>query len=107
MNDIDNAVERMIAAILDSEAYREYDLQRNKVNQQPVLKDQINEFRRRNYELQNSSDYSSFGLFEHFEQEYEEFKQKPLVADFLAAELAFCRLMQDINIKITESLNFE
>ena len=42
-----------------------------------------------------------------FEKEYENFRQQPLVADFLAAELALCRMMQDIFGDITEALDFE
>lgn len=30
-----------------------------------------------------------------------------MVSDFLAAELAFCRMMQDINLRLTEALHFE
>lgn len=106
MNHVDSAVEQLIAAILDSDAYREYDLQRNRVNQEPELKAGIDEFRRRNYELQNASAYA-FEKLESFEREYEEFREKPLVADFLEAELAFCRMIQNINIRITEAVNFE
>ena len=42
-----------------------------------------------------------------FEKEYEKFRENPIVDDFLKAELAFCRLMQEINMIITEELDFE
>ena len=68
--------------------------------------EQIDEFRRNNYLLQCRTDID-FDKLDHFEKEYENFRQQPLVADFLAAELALCRMMQDIFSDITEALDFE
>ena len=42
-----------------------------------------------------------------FEQEFERFREDPVVDEFLRAELAFCRMMQEINLYITEAVNFE
>jgi cell fate (sporulation/competence/biofilm development) regulator YlbF (YheA/YmcA/DUF963 family) len=106
MNDIDSAIEQLVTAILESDVYREYDEVRNDVNQYPELKRQINEYRRRNYDLQQN-DNSDFDKIDAFEREYAQFRENPLVSDYLAAELSFCRMMQDINLKITNALNFE
>ena len=46
-------------------------------------------------------------LLEAFEREYANFREEPLVSEFLAAELAFCRMMQDINLHLTEAVHFE
>ena len=54
-----------------------------------------------------TDDEELFHKIEEFEREYEKFRENPIVADFLAAELGFCRMMQSVNIKITEALNFE
>ena len=45
--------------------------------------------------------------FEQFEKEYADFRENTLVSEFLAAELAFCRMMQDINLQVTEAVHFE
>ena len=37
----------------------------------------------------------------------EEFRKNPLVDAFLNAELDFCRMIQEINGKIVEAVNFE
>ena len=106
MNDIDNAMERLIIAVRESAAYREYKVQLERVKAYPELKKQIDEFRARNYEWQNSTE-CALDQLELFEREYEKFRENPLVADFLEAELAFCRMMQDINIRLTEAVQFE
>ena len=44
---------------------------------------------------------------EAFEREYEKFREDPLVEEFLDAELAFCRMMQEIDVKLAEAVDFE
>lgn len=105
MSNIDNSIQQLILAILESDSYKEYDIQRRRVNQNPELKRQIDEFRRRNFELQSNN--STLEKIDEFEREYEQFRQIPMVADFLAAELDFCRLMQDIFLKVTMAIHFE
>lgn len=106
MNNLDYAVDGLIAAILESDVYRVYREELEKVKQVPGLKEQIDEFRRRNYELQSSAD-NDFEKLDCIEKEYEDFRANPLVADFLAAELDLCRTMQNIDMRITAELKFE
>lgn len=106
MSSIDEAMNQLIAAIKESDAYRDYLTQLERVKQQPGLKEQIDDYRARNYEMQTGGD-AAFEKIAQFEREYEEFRENPYVSDFLAAELAFCRMMQDINLRITEAMNFE
>ena len=46
---------------------------------------------------------------DRFQQEYESFRDIPMVRDFLAAELAYCRTLQEILATIGDELmvNFE
>lgn len=103
---MEQALQAYIDKILESEEYREYALQRDKVKQQPQLKEQIDTFRARNYEMQTSKEMV-FEKIEAFEREYEGFREIPQVASFLAAELAFCRMMQKHNEKIMDAVDFE
>ncbi len=106
MNNIDNAVDVLISSVRESAVYSEYTEQLSKVKQFPELKKQIDEFRARNFELQNSAGLDVEKL-ELFEKEYETFREDPLVADFLGAELALCRVIQEINNRIVSAMNFD
>ena len=106
LNRLESATEEYIAAILSSEEYVTYRQELEKVKQCPELKAQIDDFRKRNFEFQQSTD-SNFSKLDSFEREYETFRENPMVSDFLAAELAFCRLMQRLNTRITAELRFE
>lgn len=106
MNKFDSAVETFIAAVMDTEEYREYDAVRNKLKQYPELKAQVDEYRKRNFMLQTDED-TAFEKIDQFEREYEDFRENPLVEEFLAGELAFCRMLQTVNLRITEAIHFE
>ncbi len=103
---IDDATDEFLSAILDSDVYTAYRAMLEKVKRQPGLKEQIDDFRKRNYEFQNSVD-NDFGKLDQFEKEYENFRADQLVSDFLAAELDLCRMMQRINTRIVAGLEFE
>lgn len=105
---IAEAAKRFIEEIRESDIYKEYDYQRTRIKKQPELFERIKDYRQKNFELQAGAQGDE--LFEKiiaFEQEYEKFRENPLVDDFLRAELAFCRMIQEINVQISEELDFE
>ena len=108
MTELDNAVESLISVIRDTDKYRRYQMEKEKVNRFPELKKQIDIFRKRNFDLQNMQNGEDlFYKMEAFDREYEQFLENPIVADFLAAELDLCRMMQDVTGRLTESRDFE
>ena len=106
MNEVEKATEALADALLNSEIYLEYKSKLDQVKQYPDLKRQIDEFRMRNFELQQSPDYA-FDKMEQFQREYQTFRENPLVSDFLAAELAFCRMVQDVEKRLVDKIDFE
>lgn len=100
------SLEQLIAAVLASDIYHEYDVQRNRVNRDPDLKAQIDDYRWKNYELQRRED-TTLEQIDRFEKEYAGFRENPAVSDFLAAELAFCRQMQEVEGHLVDAMHFE
>ncbi|NLL79509.1 MAG: YlbF family regulator [Clostridiales bacterium] len=108
MKTIEQATDEFIAMIRQTEEYQEYQIQKNKIDRYPELKQQINDYRQKNYQMQLMGDTDElFERIDEFQKEYEQFREDPLVSDFLAAELAFCRMIQEINIRIMEGVDFE
>ncbi len=103
---LDDAANALIAAILECEEYRAYRAELDRVLQFPELKAQIDEYRKQNYVLQSSADID-FEKLDRFEKEYEGFRSNPLVSEFLMAELAFCRRMQELETRVTAELDFQ
>lgn len=110
MKDFEKETDQFIEKIRQTEICREYFKQFERVKQFPELKKQIDEFRERNYRMQNEMDSDAlFDEVDRFEREYEEFRKNPIVDEFLAAELAFCRMCQEITDRISAAFaeNFD
>ena len=108
MERINKATEYLIKAIRESDSYKNYEVQKEKVKRVPDLKRKIDEFRQQNFVLQNNVEAEQlFDQVDVFGREYEDFTEIPLVNDFLEAELDLCRLLQEVNLRITESIDFD
>ena len=102
------ATQEFAQIIKSSEIYKQYIHTREMVQKQAGLFEKVNEFRRKNYQLQkNTSGDELLEKTEALNQEYAIMRSNPLVEDFLDAELAFCRMMQEVNILLTNELNFD
>lgn len=105
---VEIAADRYIEAILATEAYKEYALQRDKLLKQPELYEKVKEFRTKNYIIQIQKEGDDLlNAMDDLQREYESVREVPLVEDFLAAELAFCRMMQSLNHKVANALEFD
>ena len=106
--EVQKALEQLAQAINDSDIYQEYRRQSEKVDNTGDMREKIDEYRVRNFELQNSVQTEDLlDKLDAFEREYEKFREDPLVEEFLDAELAFCRMMQEIDVKLAEAMDFE
>ena len=106
--EVQEALGQLAQAIRDSEIYREYRRQSERVDNAGNMREQIDEYSIRNFELQNSAYTEDLrDKMEAFEREYEKVREDPLVEEFLDAELAFCRMMQEIDVKLAEAVDFE
>lgn len=108
MNQIMVALELLMETVKSSPEYIRYQSIKDKVHKLPELEQQINGFRHKNYLLQNS--HGSLDLYEEtdrLEQEYREFRKNPIVEEYLSAENALCRVVQQINWTLIEELDFE
>ncbi|MCR4617870.1 MAG: YlbF family regulator [Lachnospiraceae bacterium] len=104
--EVKDALDNLIEVIKADEVYKEYHKQLDLIRQNPDLKRQVDDFRKRNHEMQMSEDLD-FVKLTAFQDEFKILRQNPLVDNFLAAELDFCRMMQNINFDIVEEVDFE
>lgn len=94
--------------IQETEIYHKYCYEREKIKKNPDLYAKVNEYRQMTFDLQNNTDQEQlFDKMDAYEREYEQFRENPIVEGFLQAELAFCRMMQQLNALIMEHLDFE
>lgn len=108
MSQIDECIKQLVEAILDSREYQQYLSIREKVKREPDKEQEIHNFRRRNFLMRkNEGHLDLFDEVERLGQEFAGFRTEPLVEDYLAAELAVCRLFQKINRNLLEQVEFD
>lgn len=108
MTQLYGMVDELIIAVKASDVYKNYVREKERVKKHPQLKEEIDEYRRKNYEMQSMThDEEMFDRIDQFQKQYEEFRENPLVSDFLEAELAFCRLLQEVTGRIVQAMDFE
>lgn len=97
-----------VEKILETDVYKAYVAARDEIKKNEPLYQQVNDFRRENFDIQNNTaEEHMMDAVEAFEAKYEDFRANPLVDHFLSAELAFCRMMQEITLQITDEVDFE
>lgn len=105
---VDILTKQLISAILDSEEYRSFHYYLAKIKEQPELYARVCEFRKHNFELQNSeADNNMYDEIMRFQLENVSLRQNELVNDFLRAELAICRMLHDITNEIVDNVDFD
>lgn len=108
MGKIDVLKAELIQAVLDSEEYREYKRLEAEVSKNADLKRAIDEFRRRNFEIQYNDEIQDIDSnMSQLETQYADMRKQGTVRNFFIAELCLCRLMQDICISLADAVDFD
>ncbi|MBQ0043038.1 MAG: YlbF family regulator [Lachnospiraceae bacterium] len=106
--DIDSVLKNFAKSIKETETYQRFAYEKNKVSKNPELKAQLDQYRKMIYDFQNNTDENQ--LFDEVDRMMEisdSIRSNPEANDFLAAELALCRLMQEIYSDLTIELQFD
>lgn len=107
-SDLEKATDKYITAMQKSEEYRNYCEIKAVVKEDEALWQQLRDYRKKRYEFQMMTNPEElFDRVDAFERDYREWKKDPRVTAFLDAELAFCRMIQDANMRIVEAMQFE
>ncbi len=101
-------LDEFIVKMKDTNVYHEYEKQKNRIKADPELKQRVDDYRRKNYELQTKRDLNPDQLYdemERFQRDSENLRNDPVVNSFLAAELALCRMIQKVTSSIVEAIS--
>jgi len=106
-NQIEAALAQLVTAMRDSEEYVRFKRAEAKVAESSGLQQRIDEFRASWYALQKSGAPDLFVQIDQVEESYTDFRENPYVQEFLASELALCRMFQQVNWTIMQNLDFD
>jgi cell fate (sporulation/competence/biofilm development) regulator YlbF (YheA/YmcA/DUF963 family) len=105
---IEEATMQFAGFLQETDIYQEYRMRLAALKEEPELYARVNEYRMKAFALQTTEPADGLmDKMERLEQEYESTTETPVVNDFLRAEIAFCRMMQNINKHISSVLEFE
>ena len=120
MSNIDYYVNRVIEEIKSESVYRQYTTSLEKLNANPEIKRQVDELRRLNYQAQvknddtdsydtidDIDDTDSYDTIDDIDDKINELSCIPEVNQFLEAEAALCRLLQDISVRVHEAIHLD
>lgn len=106
MDAINRNIQVLLSVIKRSEVYKEYKKQEIILDKDPELKARVDQFRARNFQLQNDSNKDDmFEVAEMLARESAELRKIPEVNAYLDAELALCKMMQKICRSLTEGID--
>lgn len=99
----------LVKHIRESKVYAEYKRALEEIKLYPELKAEADDFRRENFDTYTRMDGGtvSFEAFHKLELKRQELAKKPIVDEYLKAELALCRLVQEIHERILTSVELE
>ena len=100
----------LVNKIKETQEYIDYLNYRSILERNEELMCQVEEFRRKNFEIQVSHQYGAFNAYENLislKQDYEALLNEPKVKMFLDAELKFSKLMASLYDTITEAIEFD
>lgn len=105
---VEERTDMLRQAIWESDVYQYYLKIKKEVEQNEVLCHKIDEYRQKNFQLHISLEGEElYNAMENFERENIAFRKDPLVNQFLAAELAVIRMIQQMEKKILDAIDLE
>lgn len=107
INRVDELAAQLAQAILDSEEYKNFQRCKAEISKNPQLYQAVNELRRHNFELQNSEGMSN--MYDEVVKIYDRYayvRTNIIANQFLRAEFGVCRMIQEIQRKLLEDMDF-
>lgn len=106
MHNIDKYTDLLIEELKNSESFKKYEYCKDEIEKDPELKKKLNEFRMKNYKLQNSPEQIDlYDISDKITDEYTQMRDNPIVDGFLESELALCKTIQHINNRLVEVMD--
>ena len=105
MTDVEYQTKQLIREIRKSNEYNQFRRLEAKISHEPELKEQVDNYRRKRFELQNAED--SDRELQQMEKECEELLAKSLVRDFLVSEQKLMLMMQNTLLSIAEAVGLD
>lgn len=108
MDGFDKITDNYIKELKKTKTYKQYKDKLAALKKDEEMWGKVQEYRNKRMELQNNSSPAElYDKEDWFERDYAYIYENKQAREFLEAEVALCRLVQDICYNLTASLEFE
>lgn len=108
MEQIKHCTEELVEAVRECDAYKNFAEAREELKKNPKLWEVVQDFRKKNYEMQNlKENVDLYTEMEHLEEEYHEIRKNTVIRRYLTSELELCRIMQRINLNLIQVVDLD
>ena len=107
MDAVNRNIHLLLNSIQKSDVYRTYKKQEAILEKNPELVSRVQHFRSDNFRLQNEERGNLLQDAEQLARESAELRRNPEVNAYLDAELALCRMMQQICKPLTDGIEIK
>ncbi len=105
MTDVEYQTRQLIREIRKSNEYNQFRRLAAKLDRDPELKEEVDSYRRKRFQLQNAEDGEDQLL--QMEKEYEDVLSKSVVRDFLISEQKLMYMIQNTVLEITDAVGLD
>lgn len=105
--EVENKARELADMIQSVDVYRRYMEARQAISADAELKKRTDEFRRRNFELQNSEVSNPMEARMNLTREYQDVLKSHLAKEYLDSEIVVCRMLQNVNVIVNKDINID
>lgn len=108
MESFDKLTDNFIKDLKKTPTYKQYRDKLTALKKDEEMWEKVSDYRRKRFELQqNSSSSELYDKADWFEKEHAYIYENKQAREFLEAEVALCRLVQDVCFKLAQSVEFD
>ena len=108
MTDLTELEQHVLQVLRDTPEYRDYSRTLKELQKNPELYQRVNEMREKNFIIsQKEEDEDIMDLMDALTNEFEDVIGMSVVTEFMEAEAAFVKMIQDFTNTVTYGLEFD
>ena len=103
--ELERKAEELSEMLANSDIYRTFAEARDRLEENQDILNKVNEYRRKNFIIQNGTEDNKTEQLRNLENEYKDILRNTIARDFLNAELVLCRTIKKISEIIIERID--
>ena len=100
-------MDELLRSLSSCSEYRAFEQAKYRLDEDPRKRKRTDEFRKKNFLLQNSEECLSQEAQEQMFLERSELRKDPVIDEYLKAELSVCRLLRQISLRLMDSVDLD